>query len=88
MLIPVGGYYTIGCQTAYQIIRSAKPKVAIPMHYRTDKTGFDEISHSDDFVKLFYEVDRLINPFILSNNEAQRIAIMNLGGTGGDNEKT
>ena len=23
------------------------------MHYRTDKTGFDEISHIDDFLKLF-----------------------------------
>ena len=53
MLIPVGGYYTIGCQTAYQIIRACRPKVAIPMHYRTDKTGFDEISHIDDFMKLW-----------------------------------
>ena len=58
------------------------------MHYRTDKTGFDEISHIDDFVKLFYEVDRLNNPFILSNNGAQRIAVMNYGGIGGYNEKT
>ena len=53
MLIPVGGYYTINCQTAHQIIRTCRPKVAIPMHYRTDKTGFDEISHIDDFCKLF-----------------------------------
>ena len=53
MLIPVGGYYTINCQTAYQIIRSCRPKIAIPMHYRTDNTGFDEISHIDDFLKLF-----------------------------------
>ena len=53
MLIPVGGCYTIGTQTAYQIIRSLKPRVAIPMHYRTDKTGFDEISHIDDFMKLW-----------------------------------
>ena len=60
MLIPVGGYYTIGCQTAYQIIRSAKPKVAIPMHYRTDKTGFDEISHIDDFMKLWSGSDPCI----------------------------
>ena len=53
MLIPVGGYYTIGCQTAYQIIRAAQPKVVIPMHYRTDATGFDVLSHIDDFMKLW-----------------------------------
>ena len=53
MMIPVGGYYTIGCQTAYQIIRAANPKVVIPMHYRTDKTGFDVLSHIDDFMKLW-----------------------------------
>ena len=48
-----GAKDTINCQTAYQIIRAAKLKIAIPMHYRTDKTGFDEISHIDDFCKLF-----------------------------------
>ena len=53
MLIPVGGYYTINSQTACQIIRACRPKVSIPMHYRTDKSGFDEISHIDDFLKLF-----------------------------------
>ena len=62
MLIPVGGCYTIGTQTAYQIIRSLKPKVAIPMHYRTDKTGFDEISHIDDFMKLWADNDPRILP--------------------------
>ena len=53
MLIPVGGFYTIGCQTAYQIIKAAQPKVVIPMHYRTDDTGFDVLSHIDDFMKLW-----------------------------------
>jgi L-ascorbate metabolism protein UlaG (beta-lactamase superfamily) len=53
LLIPVGGTYTIGTQTAYQIIRTLKPRVAIPMHYRTDKTGFDVLSHIDDFLKLW-----------------------------------
>ena len=62
MLIPVGGYYTIGCQTAYQIIRSCRPRVAIPMHYRTDKTGFDEISHIDDFRKLFGSNSNILIP--------------------------
>ena len=53
MQIPVGGFYTIGCQTAYQIIKAAQPKVVIPMHYRTDNAGFDVLSHIDDFMKLW-----------------------------------
>ena len=55
MMIPVGGFYTIGCQTAYQIIKAANPKVVIPMHYRTDSVGFDVLSHIDDFLKLWDE---------------------------------
>ncbi len=76
MLIPVGGYYTIGCQTAAQIIKTAKPRVAIPMHYRTDKTGFDEISHIDDFCKLWNEVQTCAGTFILKKDAEKQILIM------------
>ena len=75
MLIPVGGYYTIGCQTAAQIIRSANPTVAIPMHYRTDKTGFDEISHIDDFCKLWNRVHSCDSTFVLTKAAEQQILI-------------
>ena len=76
MLIPVGGYYTIGTQTAYQIIRSLKPKVAIPMHYRTDKTGFDEISHIDDFCKLWNQVEINEGTFSLTKETANQIVVL------------
>ena len=76
MLIPVGGYYTIGTQTAYQIIRSLKPKVAIPMHYRTDKTGFDEISHIDDFCKLWNQVEINDGTFSLTKETAKQIVVL------------
>lgn len=76
MLIPVGGYYTIGVQTAYQIIRGAKPKVAIPMHYRTDKTGFDEISHIDDFCKLFGKVEEHEGTFVLTGETEKQILVL------------
>ena len=75
MLIPVGGYYTIGCQTACQIIRSAQPKVAIPMHYRTNKTGFDEISHIDDFCKLWNQVNTCEETFVLTKDTEKQILI-------------
>ena len=76
LMIPVGGYYTIGCQTAYQIIRAAKPTVAIPMHYRTDKTGFDEISHIDDFCKLWPVVKTCEGTFELEEDTGRQILIM------------
>ena len=76
MLIPVGGYYTIGCQTAYQIICAAKPKVAIPMHYRTDKQGYDEISHIDDFCKLWNEAITCEGTFTLTKDAEKQILIM------------
>lgn len=77
MLIPVGGFYTIGTQTAYQIIRAARPRVAIPMHYRTDKTGFDVLSHIDDFAKLFGAVNCQDNTFVLTPDTEKQILVLN-----------
>lgn len=76
LMIPVGGYYTIGCQTAYQIIRAANPHVAIPMHYRTDDTGFDEITHIDDFCKLWPLVKTCEGTFELEEDTSKQILIM------------
>ena len=75
MLIPVGGCYTINSQTAYQIIRELKPTVAVPMHYRTDTTGFDEISHIDDFCKLWNHVNTCDGTFILTKDTENQILI-------------
>ena len=36
LFIPVGGYYTINYQQAEQIIAQIKPKIVLPMHYKTD----------------------------------------------------
>ncbi|MCS7280590.1 MAG: MBL fold metallo-hydrolase [Desulfobacterota bacterium] len=40
LLIPVGGYYTIDAKEATQVMESIKPKITIPMHFKTDKCGF------------------------------------------------
>ncbi len=55
-LIPVGGFYTVDRPTAKQIARQLNAKVIIPMHYRTEKFGFDVIGHIDDFTNLFDDV--------------------------------
>ena len=76
MLIPVGGCYTINSQTAYQIIRAANPRIAIPMHYRTDKTGFEEIGHIDDFCRLWNQVNTCEGTFTLTKDAEHQILIM------------
>ena len=55
-LIPVGGFYTIDCETAKKVAEQVNARVIIPMHYRTEQFGFDVISHIDDFTKQYTNV--------------------------------
>lgn len=52
LLIPVGGYYTIDASIAAKICDVARPKCIVPMHYRTEKSGYSELAAVDGFVKL------------------------------------
>jgi len=38
LLLPVGGYYTIGPAEANQVLADLRPKIVVPMHYKTAKT--------------------------------------------------
>lgn len=58
LLIPVGGYFTIDAKVATQVCSQLKPRVIIPMHYRTDKCAFP-IAGVDDFLKGKERVTRL-----------------------------
>ena len=50
VLIPVGGSFTIDARAASQVCDQLKPKVIIPMHYRTEKS-FPDIARVDEFIK-------------------------------------
>ncbi|UCG92556.1 MAG: MBL fold metallo-hydrolase [candidate division WOR-3 bacterium] len=50
LIVPVGGYFTIDAKIAESVINSLKPKVVIPMHFKTDKCGFP-IAAVEDFTK-------------------------------------
>lgn len=56
MMIPTGGYYTIDAQTAKAVVDRVQPRVCIPMHYRTDTTGFAVLSHLRSFTDQFDRV--------------------------------
>ncbi len=50
LLIPVGGYFTVDARDAEGIISILKPKVVIPMHYKTSKCEFP-IAPIEDFIR-------------------------------------
>jgi len=58
VLIPVGGYYTIDAKAATEVCNQLKPKVIIPMHYRTEK-GIPNIVGVDEFLRRKANVSRL-----------------------------
>lgn len=56
LLIPVGGFYTIDAAQAKAYVDKLNPKITIPMHYRGEGFGYDEIGTVDEFTKLFEQV--------------------------------
>lgn len=57
LLTPVGGFYTIDAKEATQIAEAMKPRVLIPMHFKTEKCGFP-IAPVEDFLKGKVRVQR------------------------------
>lgn len=56
--IPVGGFYTIDADQAYQVVKQLKPKIILPMHYKLDDTIPLPIESNDRFLKYFDRVKR------------------------------
>ena len=54
----MGGYYTIDAKVATQVCNQLKPKVIIPMHFKTDKCAYP-IAGVDEFLKGKEGVTRL-----------------------------
>jgi len=58
LLIPVGGFYTIGPEEATAVADQLHPQLIIPMHCKTEKCGFP-IEPVDPFLQGKKEVRRL-----------------------------
>ena len=54
-MIPAGGFFTIDARQAAAIASAIRPRMVIPMHYRTESTGFDVIADIDDALTAFDE---------------------------------
>lgn len=79
-LIPVGGVFTIDAKVASEIIEKIKPKIVIPMHFKTPKLGFD-IDKVDTFLINKKDVEQPgvseieINPSMLSSTATKIIVL-------------
>ena len=51
LLLPVGGFYTIGPKEALSVMKALSPAITIPMHFKTDVLGFP-IKPVEDFLSL------------------------------------
>jgi L-ascorbate metabolism protein UlaG (beta-lactamase superfamily) len=51
LLLPVGGYYTIGPREADVVVDQLRPRVVVPMHYKTDVNADWPIGPVDDFLR-------------------------------------
>ena len=75
-LIPVGGYFTIDAPMAKSIIDRAKPKVTIPMHYRTKTNGLEQIANLEEFTKLCDNVEYGGNSFELTKDTEKKTVVL------------
>ncbi len=79
VMIPVGGYYTINAATAADIVRSLGVRVVIPMHYRTQNSGYGVLSTVDEFLEMLPELEAYDfgNTLELTAQSEKCIAVLN-----------
>ncbi len=53
LLVPVGGFFTIGPDEAAAICEQLRPRVIVPMHYRRGERGFDVLLPLSAFTEKF-----------------------------------
>jgi L-ascorbate metabolism protein UlaG (beta-lactamase superfamily) len=78
LMIPVGGYYTIDAKQAKEIVEIIKPKIIMPMHYKTNFIDFP-INYVDNFVDLFdIPVVKLEKEFEVDEVKESKIVLFRL----------
>lgn len=68
VMIPIGGTFTVDYREAKKIIKKITPNIIIPMHYKTEKLGFN-IDTVDNFLTLFDNVEKAGNVLERNNFE-------------------
>lgn len=66
LLIPVGGHYTIGPKEADVVVGQLRPRVVVPMHYKTEVTAGWPIGPVDPFLSGKLRVKRQDRSVVLN----------------------
>ncbi len=79
LMLPVGGFFTIGPKEAKTICDILEPKVIIPMHYKGKKFGPLMLSKVDAFTGLFNK--KMVkkhkdNYLLLDSNTERQVAVL------------
>mgnify|MGYP000946526925 CR=1 FL=1 len=78
--VPVGGYFTIDAQQAYQVVQQLNPKLVLPMHYKLDERNTYPIEGVDRFLGYFSKVKRKETLDILPDTlpQEQEVVVLQL----------
>ncbi len=86
LLIPVGGFYTIGPEEAMEVINKIEPAIVVPMHYNhsaLNQAVFSQIKPVDEFLKVagVSEIERVDELEISKNDIVEKekeIVLLNI----------
>ena len=78
LLIPVGGFFTIGPDEAAEICAQLKPRVIVPMHYRRGEMGFNVLTPLEAFTGKFPTVKELPGNVLEIGPEISGLYVLNL----------
>lgn len=56
LLLPVGGFYTIDANQAQALCTALRPRIVVPMHYRSGAYGLSNVAPVEDFLRLRADV--------------------------------
>jgi len=56
-LVPIGGTYTVVAEQAKTICQQVNAKIVIPMHYRSSDMGYEVLETTENFEKMFDNVE-------------------------------
>ena len=79
LFLPVGGFYTIGPKEARKVMKSLKPKVTVPMHYKLPgmSNAFKRLSTVEDFIRRGDNIKRLKSPsFTVTKDSLPKKAVI------------
>ncbi|KGP77000.1 beta-lactamase [Desulfosporosinus sp. Tol-M] len=78
--VPIGGFYTIDAEQAYQVVQQLNPKIVLPMHYKLNKKISLPIEGIDRFLAYFAQIKRVktLDIFSASLPQIQEVIVLEL----------